>query len=89
MAIERRPENHEETDNSPSDSESIEGRNLDFKSMSGNRCPVTDLAIFKYCLGGLNERALLLKEMATAASEKELANFAQQVSLYLGCSHHG
>ncbi|KAL7216622.1 hypothetical protein ACSBR1_028541 [Camellia fascicularis] len=87
--LERRPENHEETDNSPSDSESIEGRNLHFKSMSGNRCPVTDLAIFKYCLGGLNERALLLKEMATAASEKELANFAQQVSLYLGCSHHG
>lgn len=87
--LERRPENHEETDGSPSDSESIEGRNLDFKSMSGNRCPVTDLAIFKYCLGGLNERALLLKEMATAASEKELANFAQHVSLYLGCSHHG
>lgn len=85
----RRPENHEETENSPSDSESIEARNSDFKSTSSNRCPVSDTAIFKYCLGGLNERALLLKEVATAASEKELADFARQVSLYLGCSHHG
>ncbi|XP_058221384.1 SH2 domain-containing protein B-like isoform X2 [Rhododendron vialii] len=76
-------------DNSPSDSESIEARNSNFKSTLSNRSPVSDTAIFKYCLGGLNERALLLKEVATAASEKELADFARQVSLYLGCSHHG
>ncbi|KAG5546012.1 hypothetical protein RHGRI_018249 [Rhododendron griersonianum] len=88
-SLERRLENHEETDNSPSDSESIEARNSNFKSTSSNRSPVSDTAIFKYCLGGLNERALLLKEVATAASEKELADFARQVSLYLGCSHHG
>ncbi|KAI8552373.1 hypothetical protein RHMOL_Rhmol06G0261700 [Rhododendron molle] len=89
-SLERRPpKNHEEMDNSPSDSESIEARNSNFKSTSSNRSPVSDTAIFKYCLGGLNERALLLKEVATAASEKELADFARQVSLYLGCSHHG
>ncbi|KAL6999690.1 hypothetical protein U1Q18_000845 [Sarracenia purpurea var. burkii] len=87
--LERIPDNHEETDNSPSDSESIEARNSNVKSMPSNRSPVSDTAIFKYCLGGLNERALLLKEVATEASEKELADFAQQVSLYLGCSHHG
>ncbi|KAI8552363.1 hypothetical protein RHMOL_Rhmol06G0260900 [Rhododendron molle] len=88
-SLEQRPENHEETDQSPSDSESIEARNSNFKSTSSNRSPVSDTAIFKYCLGGLNERARLLKEVATAASEKELADFARQVSLYLGCSHHG
>ncbi|XP_057461323.1 SH2 domain-containing protein A-like isoform X2 [Actinidia eriantha] len=88
-SLERRPENHEETDNSPSDSESIDASNSDFKSLSGYRSPVSDMAVFKYCLGGLNERALLLKEVSIAASEKELADFAQQVSLYLGCSHHG
>ncbi|KAF7115272.1 hypothetical protein RHSIM_RhsimUnG0060100 [Rhododendron simsii] len=88
-SLERRPENHEETDNSPSDSESIEARKSNFKSTSSNRSPVSDTAIFKYCLGGLNERALLLKEVATVASEKELVDFARQVSLYLGCSHHG
>ncbi|KAI8552375.1 hypothetical protein RHMOL_Rhmol06G0261700 [Rhododendron molle] len=78
-SLERRPpKNHEEMDNSPSDSESIEARNSNFKSTSSNRSPVSDTAIFKYCLGGLNERALLLKEVATAASEKELADFARQ-----------
>ncbi|GFZ05050.1 SH2 domain protein A [Actinidia rufa] len=77
-SLERRPENHEETDNSPSDSESIEARNSDFKSLSGYRSPISDMAVFKYCLGGLNERALLLKEVSIAASEKELADFAQQ-----------
>ncbi|XAR56410.1 hypothetical protein NMG60_11036887 [Bertholletia excelsa] len=88
ISSDKRPENHEETDNSPSDSESTEARNADFRSLSVNNA-VSDVVIFKYCLGGINERALLLKDIAAAASEKELSNFAQQVSLYLGCSHHG
>ncbi|XP_059648607.1 ESCRT-related protein CHMP1-like isoform X1 [Cornus florida] len=31
---------------------------------------------------------LLPREIATSASEQELADFARQVSLYSGCSHH-
>ncbi|KAA8526724.1 hypothetical protein F0562_009047 [Nyssa sinensis] len=88
MSLEGRPENDEETDNSPSDSESIEARNSVFKSMPSIRTPVSDLSVFKYCLGGLTERSLLLKEIAMSASEQELVDFARQVSLYTGCSHH-
>ncbi|XP_052182133.1 SH2 domain-containing protein A-like isoform X2 [Diospyros lotus] len=84
-----RLENHEVTDNSPSDSEGTGARNPDTERMSDIRNPVSDLIVFKYCLGGLNERALLLKEISSAASQKELENLAQLVSLYLGCSHHG
>ncbi|XP_059661383.1 SH2 domain-containing protein A-like [Cornus florida] len=87
-SLEVRLENDEETDNSPSDSESIEARNSVFKCMSANGNPVSDLTVFKYCLGGLTERSFLLKEFATSASEQELADFAQQVSLFSGCSHH-
>lgn len=82
------PENPEAAENSPSDSESAEGRNLTFKCTSSGRNPISDLTIFKYCLGSLSERILLLNEMATSASDQELVGFAQQVSLYSGCSHH-
>lgn len=81
------PENFEE-DNSSSDSESIEARNSAPKSNSSTRNPISDMAIFKYCLAGLTERSLLLKEIASSASNKELLDFAHQVSLYSGCSHH-
>ncbi|XP_038690631.1 SH2 domain-containing protein B-like isoform X1 [Tripterygium wilfordii] len=56
--------------------------------MSTSGKPISDLTVFKYCLGGLNERALLLREMATSASDRELLEFAHQVALYSGCSHH-
>ncbi|KAK4398269.1 SH2 domain-containing protein A [Sesamum angolense] len=51
--------------------------------------PISDLIIFKYCLGGPAERSQLLKEIALLASEEQLTNFAEQVSLFSGCSHHG
>ncbi|KAF2314457.1 hypothetical protein GH714_026632 [Hevea brasiliensis] len=77
-----------EVDNSPSDSESIEERDSDFKVMSSSGYSISDLTIFKYCLGGLTDRALLLKEVAISASEEDLLRFAHEVSLYSGCSHH-
>ncbi|XP_050220384.1 SH2 domain-containing protein B [Mercurialis annua] len=49
---------------------------------------VSDVTVFKYCLGGLTDRAVLLKEIATSATEQQLFRFADQVSLYSGCSHH-
>ncbi|GAV78685.1 hypothetical protein CFOL_v3_22150 [Cephalotus follicularis] len=83
-----RPQNVEESDNSSSDSENTEGRDSASRSMSSSRNSVSDLSIFSYCLGGLAERSLLLKEIATSASDQQLLEFAQQVSLYSGCSHH-
>ncbi|KAJ9153429.1 hypothetical protein P3X46_026870 [Hevea brasiliensis] len=77
-----------EVDNSPSDSESTEERDSDFKVMSSSGYSISDLTIFKYCLGGLTDRALLLKEVAISASEEDLLRFAHEVSLYSGCSHH-
>ncbi|CAK9134178.1 unnamed protein product [Ilex paraguariensis] len=86
-SMDGRSDKHEETDNS-SDLESSEATNSVFKSMPSNRDVVSDLAVFKYCLGGLTEKSLLLKEIAISASEQELADFAEQVSLYMGCLHH-
>lgn len=87
-SLERRSENFEETDNLPSDSESTEAKNSNFKSLPRSRNRISDLIIFKYCLGGLTDRAYLLKDLATSASDQDLVEFAQQVSLYSGCSHH-
>ncbi|WCJ32370.1 SH2 domain protein B [Euphorbia peplus] len=88
MTLERSAENHEEAENSPSDLESMEERGSDFKIVSSNGYSVSDTTIFKYCLGGLTDRALLLKEVATSASENDLFRFAHEVTLYSGCSHH-
>ncbi|KAJ6314359.1 hypothetical protein OIU78_017934 [Salix suchowensis] len=84
----REAENIEEADNSPSVSDSIEERLSDFNIMSSSGYLISDVIIFKYCLGGMTDRALLLKEVATSASEEDLFRLANEVSLYSGCSHH-
>ncbi|KAF9602260.1 hypothetical protein IFM89_026345, partial [Coptis chinensis] len=81
-------ENLEGTDNTPSDSESVRESNSAIKKVGATRNPIPDLTIFKCCLGGINERHLLLKEVAAFATDLEMTNFAQQVSFYTGCSHH-
>ncbi|KDP39777.1 hypothetical protein JCGZ_04936 [Jatropha curcas] len=86
--LDESPDNPEEVDNSATDSESTEENNLNFKVASGGGYPISDLTIFKYCLGGLTDRALLLKEVAASASEEDLLRIANEVSLYSGCSHH-
>ncbi|XVF88208.1 hypothetical protein PTKIN_Ptkin19aG0031600 [Pterospermum kingtungense] len=87
-SLEGRPENFEVVDNSLSDSESTGVRGSALESMSSRGHPVSDLTIFRYCLGGSTDRSLLLKEVATTASDEEISGFAKQVSLYSGCSHH-
>lgn len=86
--MEGRHEKLEEVDDSPSDSESTGEGDSSFKSMSSRRSPISDMTIFKYSLSGLNERSFMLKEIALSASDNELSEFAHQVSLYSGCSHH-
>eukprot|EP00258_Populus_trichocarpa_P051276 XP_024467295.1 SH2 domain-containing protein A isoform X1 [Populus trichocarpa] len=88
IPLDRGAENVEEADNSPSVSDSIEERLSDFNITSSSSYLISDVTIFKYCLGGLTDRALLLKEVATSASEEELFRLANEVSLYSGCSHH-
>lgn len=81
-------ETYVEAENCSSGSECSEAAILKSRSMSSSKTPISDLTIFKYCLEGLSERSLMLKEIATVASELELANFAEQVSEYSGCFHH-
>lgn len=81
------PENSEE-DNSSTDSESVEARNSAPKGTSSTRNQISDLTVFKYSLANISERSLLLKEIANSASNEEILDFAHQVSLYSGCSHH-
>ncbi|GKV34444.1 hypothetical protein SLEP1_g42817 [Rubroshorea leprosula] len=85
-SLDGRPGNFEEAGNS-SDSESTEPRQPTLKGVSSGNS-VSDLTIFRYCLGGLTERSLLLKEIATTASDEEILEFADKVSLYSGCCHH-
>lgn len=85
-----KPENSAE-DISSTDSESTEStelRNSDPKSTSSSGSSISDMTVFKYGLAGLTERSLILKDIASSASDEELLNFADQVSLYSGCSHH-
>lgn len=77
-------EDDEEEENSSTDTENTEIRDSTFK-----RYTISDSAIFRYCLGNLMERSLLLKEITNNASDEEISEFADQVSLYSGCSHHG
>lgn len=84
----RRSDSLEELDVSQTDSESPEARNSALKSTSSSRNPMSDATIFKYCLAGLTEKTLLLKEISSTGSNEELLSFSHQVSLYSGCSHH-
>ncbi|MCD7449013.1 hypothetical protein HAX54_048096 [Datura stramonium] len=83
-----RPVSHGGAENFSSDSENSETTNSAIDDLPSNRDPISDLVVFKYCLADLNERRLLLKEMAMTAKEEELATFAERVSLFSGCSHH-
>lgn len=52
------------------------------------RYTISDSTIFRYFLGNLTEKSLLLKEITNNSSDDEVLEFANQVSLYSGCSHH-
>ncbi|CAJ1978423.1 unnamed protein product [Sphenostylis stenocarpa] len=84
-----KPANFSEAYDSPSDSESIGEGNSPLNSLASRRYPISDMTIFKYCLASLAERSLILKEIATSASDIEILEMANHVSIYSGCSHHG
>nr|GEW47876.1 SH2 domain-containing protein A isoform X1 [Tanacetum cinerariifolium] len=84
--LDGKQETHQRACNLSTDSDSIEATNT-CKSL-GNGSPVSDLSVFKYCLGTLNEKYLLLKDLVTSASEKEVMDFAEQVAQFSGCHHH-
>lgn len=81
-------ENYGGLDNSASDSESVGERNSELKNMPCSRDLISDLTIFRYCLGGLSERLLMLKEISLFVSKQDTADMADQVSFFSGCSHH-
>ncbi|KAL0399518.1 UNVERIFIED_CONTAM: SH2 domain-containing protein B [Sesamum radiatum] len=87
MSIDGRLDNQYGAENASSASHNSQATNSDPK-MPSVSSPISDLIIFKYCLGGPAERSQLLKEIALSASEEQLTNFAKQVSLFSGCSHH-
>ncbi|KAM0017252.1 putative transcription factor STAT family [Helianthus debilis subsp. tardiflorus] len=87
LHLEARQEPHEQSYNSSCDSDSSEATNS-CKSIASNGSPVSDAAVFKYCLGNLTEKSLLLKDLASSASEKDVVDFAMQVSQFSGCLHH-
>lgn len=87
-SLESIQENYGEIDNSGSDSESVGARISELKSIPCIRDLTSDLTIFRYCLGGLSERSLMLKETSLYASEQKMAEMAEKISFFSGCSHH-
>ncbi|KAF6135542.1 hypothetical protein GIB67_015395 [Kingdonia uniflora] len=85
VSVESKPENLEGTNDTLSDSESVQAR---YPALKKLQISISDLTIFKFCLGGIYDRSLLLKDVAMSASDQEINNLAHQVSLYTGCSHH-
>ncbi|KAG9453002.1 hypothetical protein H6P81_005906 [Aristolochia fimbriata] len=81
-------DNFEGTDNTPSDSESVHARNSASQNAAGITNPVADLILFRYCLEGMPERSLLLREILNAAGDHDIVDFAEQVALYTGCTHN-
>nr|XP_019705286.1 SH2 domain-containing protein A isoform X3 [Elaeis guineensis] len=87
-SLEARSNNFEGTDGALSDSESTDARNYESRWTKEAMNPISDAVIFKYCLEDTYERLMLLKDMLTSASDEDITNFAEQVCLYAGCSHH-
>ncbi|XP_021773928.1 uncharacterized protein LOC110737886 isoform X1 [Chenopodium quinoa] len=87
-SLESIQENYGEIDSSASDSDSAGARNTESKSFTCNIELTSDLTIFRYCLGGLSERSVMLKESSLYASEHEMAEMAEKVSFFSGCDHH-
>ncbi|KAK9674533.1 hypothetical protein RND81_12G238900 [Saponaria officinalis] len=81
-------ENYGSMDNSTSDSESADARNSEMKNMPCNIDLLSDLTIFRYCLGSLSERSAMLKEISVAFSEPDIADMAEKVAFFSGCTHH-
>ncbi|KAL1537975.1 SH2 domain-containing protein A-like [Salvia divinorum] len=88
ISMKRKPEDHCGTENNSCASDNSEATNSDPRSVLSVSSPISDLIIFKYCLGGPAEKCHLLKEIAISATEEQLADFAKQVSLFSGCLHH-
>ncbi|XP_057766352.1 SH2 domain-containing protein A isoform X2 [Salvia miltiorrhiza] len=88
MSMKRKPEDHCGTENNSCASDNSEATNSDPRSMLSVSSPISDLIIFKYCLGGPAEKWHLLKEIAISATEEQLTHFEKQVSLFSGCLHH-
>ncbi|KAE8704720.1 SH2 domain protein A, putative isoform 2 [Hibiscus syriacus] len=84
---EARVESFEEVNTSLPDSGITGAHDSALKGVSIRGHSVSDVTTFRYCLGGLTDRSLLLKEIATVSNE-EISGFAEQVSVYSGCSHH-
>ncbi|CAI9286544.1 unnamed protein product [Lactuca saligna] len=85
-------EGREEIYNSSSDTDSNSNSNSNSSeatnSCKSNGSPVSDLTVFKYCLGTLTEKSLLLKDLATSTSQQDVMDFAMRVSQFSGCLHH-
>lgn len=78
----------EGADSAPSDSESADARNSESSWKVHAITPISDTTIFRYCLESMPERTMLLKEIVNSSSNEDIVNFAEQVCLYAGCSHH-
>ncbi|XP_021726916.1 uncharacterized protein LOC110694069 isoform X2 [Chenopodium quinoa] len=87
-SLESIQENYGEIDSSASDSDSAGAGNTESKSFTCNIDLTSDLTIFRYCLGGLSERSIMLKESSLYASEQEIVEMAEKVSFFSGCDHH-
>ncbi|ERN01016.1 uncharacterized protein LOC18429091 isoform X2 [Amborella trichopoda] len=87
--FEEKTRNHYgDTGDIESDSESDDDRNHGLRSADSGS-PLSDMAVFRYCLEGMAERRAYLKEAISSMSDRNLADFAAHVSENTGCYHNG
>ncbi|KAH9627280.1 hypothetical protein KSS87_014148, partial [Heliosperma pusillum] len=81
-------ENYGSIDDSGSDSESAGAKTSELKNTPCNIELLSDLTIFRYCLGSFSERSAMLNEISVAFSEADIADMAEKVAFFSGCTHH-
>ncbi|GAB2284283.1 hypothetical protein Dimus_018746 [Dionaea muscipula] len=86
-SLEGKQENFGETENRASETENVGARSF-FKNKLRTEDIISELTIFRYCLGSLSDRSGFLKEVVPFASDEQLIHFSEQISLYSGCSRH-
>ncbi|ONK71723.1 uncharacterized protein A4U43_C04F11690 [Asparagus officinalis] len=87
-SVEIKANSLEGRDTALSDSDSTYARKSEARQTVHTGTPILDAIIFRYCLEGIHERTLLLREITHSVSNEDIVNFAEEVCLYAGCSHH-
>ncbi|CAN6300078.1 unnamed protein product [Urochloa humidicola] len=88
MAVSKEAQSGMGTDSSTSNYDSFDSGSSWSGSDGDDVETSSDAVVFRYCLDSTYDRSKFLRGAAPTFSKDDLVKFADQVSLYSGCSHH-